>query len=75
MQEGGLRQLDDLGLDDAPLGISVWVGKYLMRTVSYYDGPEYESDAVGHFRPPTAAEWEAIREGQSPWTEEARCRQ
>lgn len=61
-------RLDDLGLDDAPHGISIWEGRYVTRQVGNpYDGIEWESDAKGSFRAPTDDEWQAIREGRSPW--------
>jgi hypothetical protein len=67
MDEGGLTGLDDLGLDDAPAGVSVWVGRYV-ATGGYPD--DGSSDPEGAFRPPTDDEWIAIREGRCPWAEE-----
>jgi hypothetical protein len=68
MTEGGLKELCDLGLDDAPLGISIWIGKYLTIQVSDGDyGREYDVEPKGSFRAPTEEEWSAIRQGRSPW--------
>jgi hypothetical protein len=73
IREGGLRQLCDLGLDNAPHGVSIWVGKYIARVVDTGDyGKDYEFDPVGSFREPTEVEWVAIREGRCPWTENDR---
>lgn len=59
VEEYGFRFLTDLGLDDAPAGVSVWEGKYV------WDGDD--ANPKGRFRPPTEAEWVAIREGRMPW--------
>lgn len=64
LKEGGLRDLGDLGLDDAPRGISIWEGK----TESHRD---YEGDVdtwlKGTFREPTEQEWASISRGGCPW--------
>lgn len=60
-------RLDDLGLDDAPNGISIWEGDYVWRPGGYECPQDGYSDPVGKFRSPTDAEWQAIREGRSPW--------
>lgn len=65
--EGGLgNKLSDLGLDDAPIGISVWEGKTAggART---WEGDYDDTYLVGTFRAPTDEEWAAIREGRCPW--------
>lgn len=46
--------LDDLGLDDAPLGVSVWEGTY--HVINCGDG-EFDAKADGTFRPATDEEW------------------
>lgn len=61
------RQLSDLGLDDAPDGISVWEGVWNGFERHTPDGSEYDSEARGAFREPTEAEWESIRKGECPW--------
>lgn len=62
------RRLDDLGLDDAPDGISVWEGCYVWRPGGYECPQDGTTDPQGEFRTPTEDEWLAIREGRSPWT-------
>jgi hypothetical protein len=67
------RGLDDIGLDDAPAGISIWEGK---TTADYYLGlGSYDSEPAtqleGAFRTPTDEEWVAIRAGRCPWDEAA----
>jgi len=70
MQEGPGTDLCDLGLDDAPDGISVWEGTY------HYDAPAYYSDGEpgypepkGSFRQPTPEEWAKIQQNECPWNE------
>jgi hypothetical protein len=70
MEEGGLTQLCDLGLDDAPQGISVWEGRVRYhRSTSWESGhTESEAETEGTFRPPTPAEWLVIAQNQCPWS-------
>lgn len=70
MEECGLVQLDDLGLDNAPVGISIWTGKYLWSPGPWECPNDGSTDAVGTFRPPTDEEWRAIHEARCPWDEE-----
>jgi hypothetical protein len=68
--EAGMKSPSDLGLQEAPTGISIWEGQY--RTVQCgnpLDGYEYETEPVGTFRAPTDEEWAAIRAGKAPWNE------
>lgn len=58
--------LGDIGLDDAPAGLSVWVGKLLTWRTS--DG-EYEGELKGAFRPLQPEEWKAVQAGVSPWND------
>lgn len=63
--------LDDIGLDDAPPGISVWKGKTL-GTKSHDGESDVELVAVDEnerFRAPTPNEWLAIEHGACPWNE------
>ncbi len=64
IKEAGLHDLGDLGMDDAPRGISIWEGK----TESHRD---HEGDVdtwlEGAFRQPTEQEWAAIVRGECPW--------
>jgi hypothetical protein len=61
-------QLMDLGLDDAPAGITIWEGR-----VAYWesgnplDGTEYNSELKGTFRRLTVEELTAVAEGKAPW--------
>jgi len=69
--EGGLDWID-LGLDDAPDGISIWEGVYrFIPEYTEWGQPEGGSTTPeGKFRAPTDAEWEAIREGRNPWDDQ-----
>jgi hypothetical protein len=62
------RGLGDIGLDDAPAGISVWEG---MTAGGGYagDGDYHDTYLEGAFRVPTDDEWLAIRAGRCPWDE------
>ncbi len=60
------RELSDLGLDDAPEGLSVWKGR--IKTSTSYEG-EVDAWLEGEFRDPTDEEWVAIRNGECPWSE------
>lgn len=56
-------KLDDLGLDDAPPGISIWTGTVeIIRA-----GAEQDFTLNGKFRQPTAQEWKALQFRQDPW--------
>lgn len=60
--------LDDLGLDDAPIGISVWEGRFTYEERASSSGePVEDAVAEGTFRPPTGEEWKAIHEARPPW--------
>ena len=63
------RELADIGLDDAPAGISVWFGRLRAWPGSWEHPNDTDSELVGEFRQPTDAEWCAIRRGESPWDE------
>ena len=71
IKDAGLRDLGDLGLDDAPVGISIWEGRY----VAYRSGNPMEADygfetaCEGKFRPLTLDEWCLLQEGP-PWNED-----
>ena len=61
-------RLDDLGLDDAPEGISIWEGCIVTRKCGNpLYGVDYETELVGKFRDPSDAEWAEIHQGRSPW--------
>jgi hypothetical protein len=53
--------LSDIGLDNAPDGISVWEG--------ITAGDSHDSWLEGKFRAPTEVEWASIRHGHCPWDE------
>lgn len=61
--------LADLGLDDAPDGISVWEGRYIGTQHDTIDGTEYDTECVGEFRDPTPEEWARIQKNECPWDE------
>jgi hypothetical protein len=67
---GGSRLLDDLGLDDAPDGISVWEGGIKSVHINTPDAYEYDAWLEGTFREPTGEEWQAICRGECPWPDE-----
>jgi hypothetical protein len=55
------RGLGDIGLDNAPEGISIWEGKH--------EGSGEDITLEGDFRDPTDAEAAAIAAGECPWDE------
>lgn len=67
MRENGIRSLGDLGLDDAPEGLSIWEGKTKTSGV----GEDIETWLEGEFRGPTPEEDAAIVSGRCPWNEDA----
>ncbi len=68
LSESGMVSLGDLGLDNAPEGISVWDGVYVFHEdTSYFDNDGGETEAVGDFRVPTDEEWEHIKRNECPW--------
>ena len=58
------NDLTDLGLDDAPVGVSVWTGKYF---VSDSADPTEGSEPKGDFRSLSLDEWRAVSLGECPW--------
>lgn len=66
IEEGCLYGLDDLGLDDAPDGISVWTGRYVTTVPGVCDD-SIETTPRGAFRQPDANEWHDIMMGRNPW--------
>ena len=70
INENGMGvHLSDLGLDDAPDGISIWEGNYIGSKHDTPDGWEYETECVGEFRDPTPEEWGSIQKNECPWGE------
>ena len=65
-------RLDDLGLDDAPDGISVWEGTHAGGGYNAYQGDYNDVYPVGKFRAPTDDEGQAIREGKNPFADTPR---
>ena len=71
IDEHGIHDLDDLGLDDAPLGLSVWEG-----TAAYWqsgnpmDGLEWNAELRGAFRVLTSDEWARVAQCKALWPEE-----
>jgi hypothetical protein len=70
IEEASLSDLEDLGLDDAPPGLSIWTGKYIF-VPGYVDGHvapgEGWCEPRGSFRPLTDAEWASLRKGELFW--------
>ena len=64
-------RLDDLWLDDAPRGITVWEGVYGPHRLPSMDDVDDGCELVGTFRAPTSNEWDAIVRGSNPWRMEA----
>ena len=68
---GETGTLGDLAEDCPGIGVYVWEG--IFRTVVYPSSPngpeEYDVEEVGKLRPPTEAEWQAIKENRCPWSE------
>ncbi len=72
IEEFNMCSLSDLGLDDAPQGISIWVGRYVWFNDSHPLDPDEgsSSEPRGAFRAPTEDDWTAIREGRCPWNDD-----
>lgn len=72
IKEAGLYSLGDLGLDDAPHGISVWEGVYVAPPAPALQesAGDEGTQPVGKFRAPTAGEWVAIKYGRCPWRDQ-----
>lgn len=69
IRECGFHELSELGLDNAPAGISIWEGTYVWMPGGYEcpaDG-DFVVGSASAFREPTEDEWVAIREKRSPW--------
>lgn len=67
VEEAGLDTLCDLGLDDAPVGISIWEGTYVWSPGPFEHPNDGDMWPSGSFRDPTDDEWQAIRKGECPW--------
>ena len=67
IEEAGMRRLDQLYLDDAPDGISVWEGCYITTGGNCFGIDDVEVNAEGAFRKPTAREWRSIMAGRNPF--------
>lgn len=59
--------LCDLGLDEAPQGVSIWEGSYIWQGDRDGPGGTMLTSANSAFRAPTEAEWTCIRAKQNPW--------
>lgn len=70
IEDASLSNLEDLGLEDAPPGLSIWTGKYIFFP-DYVDGVEDTSgghcEPRGSFRPLTDTEWALLRKGELLW--------
>jgi hypothetical protein len=67
INEAGVSDLDNLGLDDAPDGVSIWEGGIKSVHHNTPDANEHEWWLEGAFREPTDEEWESIRKNDCPW--------
>lgn len=70
IEEAGVTCLDDLALDDAPEGISIWTGRYVTKggpSIPGFCDDSIETTPKGSFRQPDANEWHDIRMGRNPW--------
>lgn len=67
IEELGMCCLSDLGLDDAPHGISVWVGRFIAEPIGNYDCPDVCTEPHGKFRQPHESEWAKIRMNKNPF--------
>lgn len=65
--ECGIADLGDFGLDDAPLGISIWEGKHIWCPGGYECPDDGDFSLDGKFRNPTEKEWLEIKLNKSPW--------
>lgn len=63
----------DLGLDDAPKGISIWEGTYRWIPGGWEHPEDGETEPCGAFRAPTDEEWDAIKAGRAPWPPTFQC--
>lgn len=65
------RSCSDLGLEAPSPGVWVWEGSMgTVRVASTDWGEDWDHEAVGDWREPTAEEWESIKEEECPWTRE-----
>lgn len=62
IHDNGLTDLGDLGLDNAPAGLSVFEGHYEGGGYNGYSGDYDDVSLEGDFRDLTRAEWDAIIE-------------
>lgn len=67
VDEGGLEELGDLGLDDAPFGVSIWEGDFYWERGGFEHPEDGDMHPKGKFRQPTADEWSAIQKQESPF--------
>lgn len=71
MEECGFSQLGDLGLDDAPDGISIWEGIYVWQSGGFEYPHDGEMYPAGKFRKPSKEEWDKIIKNECPWSNES----
>lgn len=64
--ESGVRSLEELGLDDAPHGLSVWEGHYV-NTVGGDPESSPDVEPKGTFRDLDDDEAAAVLERRNPW--------
>lgn len=61
IDEAGVAALNDIGLDDAPKGLSIWEGVIRTSETHTPDSKEYDSWLSGDFRPLKAQEWATLQ--------------
>ena len=66
VEECGCHRLEDLGLDDAPHGLSVWEGHYVWVPGGFECPKDGVLEPRGSFRPLTGLEWADVRSGVCP---------
>ena len=67
IEEHGISDLGDLGLDSAPDGISIWEGYYRWSPGPYEHSEDGEYYPIGEFRSPISTEWARIQRNLPPW--------
>ncbi len=64
IETSGSVALDDLGLDDAPEGLSIWEGR--VKCYDSYFG-DHDEELEGNFRELYYCEWQRLAQTGEPW--------
>jgi hypothetical protein len=74
IHEAGLHALDELGLDDAPEGLSIWEGEYVWED-GWFEGHRSPANGQAHpkgeFRRLKPEEWATLSANQPLWPRDA----